>query len=238
MSTEVTTHPNNEGCPFQKLPNDVFSTILTYAINGDLASSLCSFQFVNTHWNTFIESPESSKAWKFVCKQKFSGLFQFNACTREDYISLLRDTQPSAWIIQRAMCRLTVAKIFLNFFTHWTRQDVIKITDPCCICGVRWNENSFDRCEVDSCPFRRFLHCGARHGHYQRKELEWHSRLYVCEPCGKKQPQMAMGKCPRGVEGMDTACFHCAQIKKVGKKRKISEVMERALVALESDDDS
>ena len=215
-------NPNNEGYHFQKLPSEVFSAILTYAINGQLASSLCSFQFVNKHWNTFIGGPESSKAWKFVCKQKFSGLFQFNACTREDYLSLLRNAQPAAWIIQRAMWWLTVATKFLIFFTHWTQYDVMKIIDPCCICSVRWNENSFDRCEVDSCPFRRFLHCCALHGHYQRKELEWHSRLYVCEPCGKKQPQMAMGKCPIGGEGIYTACFHCAQLKKVKKKRKIS----------------
>ena len=72
MSAEVTMNPNNEGYPFQKLPSEVFSAILTYAINGDSASSLCSFQFVNNHWNTFIGGSESSKAWKFVCKQKFS----------------------------------------------------------------------------------------------------------------------------------------------------------------------
>ena len=213
-------NPNNEGFSFEQLPREVFSTILTYAINGDSASCLCSFQFVNKHWNTFIGGSESSKAWKFVCKQKFSGLFQFNVCTREDYLSLLRRAQPAAWIIQRAMCRLQVATKYLNFFTDWTMQDVINDIDPCCICGVRWNRYSFERCEVDSCPFRRFLHCGARHGHYQRKEFESHSRLYVCEPCGKKQPQMAMGECGIEVEDMDTACFYCVQLDKVKKNKE------------------
>ena len=214
----MTMNPINEGYPFEQLPREVFSTILTYAINGDSASCLCSFQFVNKHWNTFIGGSESSKAWKFVCKQKFSGLFQFNACTREDYLSLLRDAQPAAWIIQRAMCRHQVATKKLNFFTAWTMQDFINVTDPCCICGVRWNRHSFERCQVDSCPFRRFLHRGARHGHYQRKEFEYHSRLYVCEPCGKKHTQMAMGECGRDVgygERMCTACFYCVLLDNV-----------------------
>ena len=216
ISTEVTMNPNNKGYYFEQLPREVFSTILTYAINGDSASCLCSFQFVNKHWNTFIGGSESSKAWKFVCKQKFSGLFQFNVCTREDYLSLLRRAQPAAWIIQRAMCRLQVSTKKLNFHPFMTWQDVINNIDPCCICGVRWNRYSFERCEVDSCPFRRFLHCGARHGHYQRKEFESDSRLYVCDPCGKKQPQMRMGICVLGLGLEYAACFHCVQLHACG----------------------
>ena len=219
MSAEATMNPNNEGFSFEQLPREVFSTILTYAINGDPASCLCSFQFVNKHWNTFIGGSESSKAWKFVCKQKFSGLFQFNACTREDYLSLLRRAQPAAWIIQRAMCRLQVATYKFTFSA--AQPSIINYIDPCCICGVRWNRYSFGRCQVDSCPFRRFLYRGACHGHYKRKEFEYNCELYVCDPCGKKQPQMAMGKCDVGKYGrMCTACFYCVLLDNVKRNEE------------------
>ena len=89
----------NNMSPFQALPKDVFSTILTYAINGNPAFYLCSFQLINKHWNDFVQG-DASEAWKFASQHKFSGYVKFNARTRKDYLPLLRDTHYAAWIIQ------------------------------------------------------------------------------------------------------------------------------------------
>ena len=113
---------NNNISPFQELPNGVFSRILTFAINGNPALCLCSFQLINKHWNDFVQG-DASEAWNFVSKHKFSGLFKFNARTRKDYLSLLRETQDAAWIIKQAMCRFHVAKEKLDFFHYLATTD-------------------------------------------------------------------------------------------------------------------
>jgi hypothetical protein len=152
--------------------------------------------------NDFVQGQDALEAWNVACLQLGTKLTAPGS--RQVYMSLLMKAQCASWIIQRAMCRFMIAKKKLDLFTSWTPQMVLEGIDPCFICGVRWSKISFNRCEVDTCKFRRFLHNGARHGHYHRKDL-YHSRLFACLPCGNNVPDRGMGKC-----GRDTACFHCA----------------------------
>ena len=218
---------NNNQSPFELLPNCVCGKILTYALDANPASCLCSFQLINRHMNDFVEGQYASEAWNIACRQLGTKLTA--AGSRQVYKSLLMKAQRASWIIQRAMFRYRIAKTTLDFLTSWTPHMVLKWINPCFICGVRWSENSFGGCEVDTCIFKGFLHNGARHGHYHVKDLH-DSRLHACLPCGKNVPERAMGKC-----GRDTACFHCVSL----HRKKIGTVAAKALDALEtSDDDS
>ena len=194
---------------FNELNDGICSIIITYCVEGNIALKLVSLQRICHKWKALVQGKAANEAWTLECHQKFSGLF--NASTRDDYIHLeAKIAHHAAWIIQRAMGFYHRLHQIKNI---WLTQTIMSGLDPRCICGVRWNENSFDRCQIDACPGRKMLQSCRVHNKYYGGKSLYCSRLFVCETCGSKHPDKAMKSINLGLNDDHrlTACIICVR---------------------------
>ena len=172
------------------LPSSVIGRIIAYAVEPHpvtLGSRMCAFELVSASWRSAIHAPDS-EAWRLICKLEFPGS---TAATRTDYHNLRHPaTQSAARVIQRAIYRR---------FGRRNRYCLPSVA--CIVCGVRWGYRH-EQCELSSCPF-----IFSRYRYSRNLES---SNRFVCEPCGERYPDKAMGSfyCPCDRETLE-ACFKC-----------------------------
>jgi len=189
------------------LSTDILGQIMAFAVEKapNYGDCMCKFELVAKVWRNTVQGSSCSEVWWLIMQREYPGC---SSIDRSSYVFLRQPgVQSTARVIQRAMLRWQISKGRRNFmwgaFTGTEHQIMV-----CHECGVRWGSIQLDACELSSCPFLKSYYSAGRFG---RLEKMTSNTFFVCNPCGVRCPDKAMGifDCAHERESF-TACYKCA----------------------------
>ena len=208
----------NEGV--EDLTN-LWGVILSFLADDNYQDILFTCRSINQGFKQFIDGNGVMFTWRIAAQKKYGSLLSAKyvldkVSSPEEYLSLPSLRDYSIWIIKRAMYRYKVASKYLRHpdLTWYTPQLVNERVDPCIICGFRWSEIYWQRCEDETCPFQHLILPFMRVSRLTRGKLVQDTRLFVCKACGDKEPNKTMRQIqlhPAYTTVKTTLCFMCVK---------------------------